>query len=287
MSLANRIALRLLPWVDDELFTKIQFLYKQRHWLNLDVPQTLNEKIQWLKLRHRDPQLPKLVDKYAVRNFVRERIGEDHLIPLLGVYEHADDIPFEQLPPRFVIKATHGSGWNLLCFDKDQYDWELAKRKIAHWLSMNFFQVGREWAYRDVPPRVVCEVMIDDGNGQPPPDDKIFCFHGEPLLIQVDLDRFGKHRRNLYDTQWNLLPVEFEYPLGNPGLATPENIGKMIDVAKVLSADFPFVRVDLYSTHSRVYFGEMTFFPEKGVGRFRPYRFDEEFGRHLDLSCYQ
>jgi len=287
MSLANRIALGLLPWIDDEIFTKIQYLYKQRRWLNLDLPQTFNEKIQWLKLRHHDPRLTNLVDKYAVRDFVHERIGEEYLIPLVGVYEHADDIPFDQLPARFVIKATHGSGWTLLCFDRNHYDWEQAKKRIAHWLSSNFFRVGREWAYRDVPPRVVCEEMIDDGSGQPPPDYKIFCFHGEPRLIQVDLNRFSGHRRNLYDTQWNLLPTEFEYPVGDPELAAPPNLGKMLNVAKLLSASFPFVRVDLYSTPRGVYFGEMTFFPEKGVGRFRPYRFDEEFGRHLDLGCCQ
>ena len=287
MSLANSIAPRLLPWINDEMFTKIQFLYKQKRWLNLDVPRTFNEKIQWLKLRHRDPRLTRLVDKYAVRDFVRERIGEDYLIPLLGVYEHADDILFKQLPARFAIKATHGSGWNLLCFDKDQYDWELAQRKIAHWLNLNFFQVGREWAYREVPPRIICEELIDDGNGQSPPDYKFFCFHGEPQLIQVDLNRFSGHQRNLYDTQWNLMPVEFEYPVGNPEPRAPANIGEMMDVAKLLSDGFPFVRVDLYSTQGKIYFGEMTFFPEKGVGRFRPYRFDEEFGRHLDLSCYQ
>jgi hypothetical protein len=261
----------------------IQFAYKQRHLPNLKCPKTFNEKIQVLKLTCRDPRLPTLVDKHAVRGFVASRIGAEFLIPLIGCYQNASEIDFNSLPEQFALKANHGSGWNIICMDKSELDWPAAVDKMDRWLRMNFHRIGREWAYCSVPRRIVCEELITDENGNLPNDYKFFCFDGVPRFIQVDLDRFSGHSRNLYDTDWKLLPLEFEYPAGPKDHSAPSNLREMLQIAAKLSAGFPFVRVDLYSETGRTYFGEMTFYPEKGLGRFRPRSYDRIFGDFLDL----
>jgi len=284
MSLLNKISPVLLSFLSDKAYSVVQYVYKQRRFPDLKNPRTFNEKIQWLKLNCRDPRLTSLVDKYEVRRYVESKVGAKHLIPLLGVYENPSEIEFHKLPARFVLKATHGSGWNILCRDQAQLDVPAARITMTKWQATNFYRVGREWAYLAVPPRILCEEMITDAHDNPPPDYKFFCFHGKPCFIQVDLDRFSGHRRNMYDSEWQLLPLEFEYPSEPNQVPPPANLSEMLQIAARLSEDFPFVRVDLYSVLGKVYFGELTFYPEKGVGRFRPAAYDRVVGDCLDLS---
>jgi hypothetical protein len=200
------------------------------------------------------------------------------------VYESPEQIPYDTLPDRFVLKVTHGSGWTILCRDKSEFDRNFAAERLSRWLQTNFFDVGREWAYREIKPRIVCEQFISDDGTNPPLDYKIFCFHGEPKYIQVDYHRFTAHTRNIYDLDWRQLPCRFEYPNEKRLHEPPKVLPELIAMARRLSSEFPFVRVDLYVVGSRIFFGELTFYPEKGVGRFRPREYDYVFGSHIDLS---
>jgi len=283
MSLANKLAPLILGPFSDRAYTIIQFLYRLKKIPNLNDPKSFSEKIQWLKLHQRDPLLPRCVDKYLAREYVAEKVSAEILVPLIGVYERADEVPFDELPESFVLKATHGSGWNIICRSKAGLDVAEARATMSAWLNSNFFDVGREWAYREIQPRVVCETFLKEPDGEPPTDYKFFCFNGEPKFIQADFDRFQGHRRNLYDTAWNLLPCSLEYQSDPKPHAAPALLSDLLEVARKLSADFPFVRVDLYANDGQIYFGELTFYPGKGVERFSPQSYDREFGDLLNL----
>jgi hypothetical protein len=218
-----------------------------------------------------------------VRDFVTQKLSHDFLVPLLGVFNSPDEIDFDSLPDRFILKATHGSGWNVICRNRSSFDRDKAIASLRKWLGMNFFNVGREWAYKDLQPRIICEELLLDADRSIPEDYKIFCFSGEPLYIQVDFDRFSHHKRNFYDPEWNLLPFGLEYPNDERRYPLPELHPELLNAARRLSAGFPFVRVDLYAVRGRVYFGEMTFYPGKGVERFNPRDFDEVLGSKLTL----
>lgn len=284
MSLANRLAPKLLRFLSDKDFARIQCLWHQKQWPRIENPRTFNDKIQWLKLYWRDERLPRLVDKWAVRSFVEERLSRDYLIPAIGVYDRPEDIPWDELPEQFVLKATHGSGWNIICRDRSEFDREEACKKLSGWLDKNFYSIGREWAYTQVPPRIIAEEYLSDLEGEHPLDFKIFCFHGEPLYVQVDYDRYTRHTRNLFDRDLKRLECSYEYPVAPERRELPGNMPELFEKARALSEGFPFVRVDLYSVKGQIYFGEMTFYPEKGVGVFDPPSYDLEFGKHLDLT---
>jgi FkbM family methyltransferase len=251
---------------------------------NFDRPRTFNEKIQAYKLRYRLPLLSTLADKCAVRAYVQARVGGDHLIPSLGCYDSFADIPVASLPRRFVLKATHGSGWNIFCHDKAAFDWAAAQSQMDEWLATNFHMRFREWAYRDVRPRIIVEEMLLDQYGQLPPDFKFFCFDGQPRLVQVDFDRSRNHTRSFYDLQWKKLPFRLQYPDHEAPIEAPATLPAMLDVAGKLSQQLPFVRVDLYEIASTVRFGELTLYPEAGFGVFEPPIWDETMGEWFDAS---
>jgi hypothetical protein len=251
--------------------------------LNLAAPQTFNEKIQWLMLYHRIPEVRRLADKYEVRNYVAQQVGGWLLNDLYGVWDHPSALVFDQLPKSFVLKVTSGSGQNILCRDKSQLDLEKTQRKLAKWMKRSEYRVAREWCYKDIRPRIICERLLSDEGGAIPSDFKFFCFNGEPLFVQLDTDRFTNHRRDLFDLDWKLLPFRIEYPSCGREVQRPPNIETMISVARSLSRGFPFVRVDLYSIRERVIFGEMTWYPEGGLGRFTPEIYDLHLGQALTL----
>jgi hypothetical protein len=283
MSLISRIASRLLGALSDSNYTRLQFLWRLHALPNLARPRTFNEKIQWLKINFREPLLIQCVDKLRVRDYVQSVLSEDVLVPLLGVYRAAGHIPYADLPERFVLKATHGSGWNIICRNKSTFDHVAANAKLTEWLKSSFYPVGREWPYRHVEPQIVCETYLDAGDGEAPTDYKVFCFHGVSKFIQVDSNRFSDHTRVLYDLDWKQLPVRFEYPVSSTPVPRPRNLTRMLEAAEALSAPFPFVRADFYSLGDELYFGELTFFPEKGVGKFNPRSYDLEIGKLLTL----
>ena len=275
-----------LLWESDEKRIRRKFRQEMGRELNLADPRTFNEKQLWLNLRHRDSRWVECSDKYAFREYVRRRIGPDYLIPLLGVYEDSASIDPGTLPERFVIKATHGSGWNLIVPDKKALDWDDAKRSLQDWLSRNYYAHKREWQYRDIPPRLIVEEFLDPGGGAIPSQFQFFCFRrGEDrtILVQVDFDEQTDHRRDYYDEDWNRMPFASRVPNAEREAPRPERLEEMLSIARRLSEDFPFVRVDLYEVRDRIYFGEMTFTSGGGMSSFDPPEWDRTLGDLMGL----
>lgn len=236
--------------------------------LDLEHPKTFNEKIQWLKLYDTTPLKTLLADKYLVREWVKEKIGEKYLVPLLGVWEHFDEINFDCLPDQFVLKTNHGSGWNLIVRCKSDMDLKSSAEKFDQWLKRNYaFVYGLELQYMNVPPKILAETYIADLDGEIL-DYRFFCFNGKPVYVWVDIGSgTTHHKRNIYDINWNLQSYKVNYPLIEPAPEKPTTFDEMVECASKLSKDFAFVRIDFYSVNGRVYFGEMTFTPQSGTGK--------------------
>lgn len=248
--------------------------------LSLKYPQTFTEKINWLKLRTKIEDGRRLADKYEVRKFVEDRIGSQFLIPLIGVYKSSNEIEFEKLPEKFVLKATHGSGWNIRCRDKSKLKTNKVKVKLDEWLARNPYYLSREWQYDVSNARIICEYYLGDNIK----DYKFFCFDGEVKYVQVDIDRFTKHKRNIYSKEWSLLSIEINYPRYDGVISPPARLDEMISLAEQLSKGLMFSRIDLYWYNEHVYFGEITLFPGGGSEPFDSYNSDLEFGRELVLD---
>ena len=270
--------------LSDRRYLRKRFKQRLGRELNLANPTLYNDKLQWLKLHWHDPLAPSLVDKYSVREYVSEKIGEEFLNNLIAVYDRPEEIDFDRLPDSFVLKATHGSGWNIICCDKAVLDRQLARKKLRRWLRRNAYANGRSWVYKNIKPRIVCEEYLQDRKTGDLRDYKIFCFSGRPFLIQVDFSRFVNHRRNLYSPSWDLMTAQFQYPSSpNVELEKPPQLQDMLSLAAQLAEPFPHCRVDFYIVDERIIFGELTFFPESGFGRFHPQQMEVELGAALTL----
>lgn len=253
------------------------------NWKN---PTTFNEKLQWLKLYNRNPLYTTLVDKYAVKEWVANKIGEEYVIPTYGVWDSFNQIDFDRLPNQFVLKTTHsgGSSGVVICRDKASFDFADAKAKLTASLKSNTYLIGREWPYKDVPRRIIAEKYLSDVGELK--DYKFFCFNGEPKFFKIDFGRFVHHHANYYDTECKILPFgeescppEFDEPI-----SIPSNIEKMFEIARILAYDIPFIRIDLYSFSSIIMFGEMTLFPAGGAGVFRPNSWDYIIGNMIHIK---
>ncbi|PRD46849.1 ATP-grasp fold amidoligase family protein [Sphingobacterium haloxyli] len=283
--------LNLKNSINNALYTDYAFCrktYKKTHgeYPNIDLPQTFSEKLLWSMFNHRDQVYIQCADKFEVRDYVKRKIGEEYLINSFGVFDHVDSIDFRSLPNQFVIKATHGSGWNIIVEDKDRENISNIRKRIRYWLKTNYFEFNREWPYKYMKKRVICEEFIGEERGTPPEDYKFFCFNGEPKLIQLDIGRFTSHKRNVYDTEWSRIGgVEIAHEQDENNIyPKPKNLKEMIDVARKLSEDFNHVRIDLYNVQGKVYFGEMTFFHGAGSAEyFRPKEFHLQLGEWFDL----
>jgi len=253
--------------------------------INLENPKSLSEKIQWIKLHRNLEILSPYVDKYEVRRFVKERIGENYLNPLIGVYDHIDEIDRDSLPSRFVIKATHGSGMNIVVKDKKSADWNEISRKLKRWMKTNYYYWGGESCYKKIRRRIIVESYLEDSSGSLN-DYKFYCCEGEPLGLHVDFDRFGNHTYRIYDQDWNEFEKETTPHPMPPYLLKPEKLDEMLEICRKLSKGFSYVRVDLYCASGRVYFGELTFTPGNGFEVFDPVRSDYYFGLPLDVHRY-
>ena len=270
----------------DKLYLQLLFRLKMGRRLDLDNPKSFNEKIQWLKLYNRNPLYTTLVDKFAVKDYVAEKIGEEYVIPTLGVWNNANEIDFDQLPDQFVLKTTNGGGGDVvICKDKSKFDKGEAVNQLNKGLKKKIYMRYREWPYKNVCPRIIAEKYMNDENGELK-DYKFFCFNGDVKCIQVDYDRFVEHHRNMYDADWNLLPFTIMYPPKKDFvIEKPQNFDKMIEIAKSLSKEFPHVRVDLYNISGNIYFGELTFYHASGMKKFTPESWDYQFGEWLRLPC--
>ncbi|USD17470.1 glycosyl transferase [Priestia megaterium] len=272
-------------WMDDKTYLKLVYWGETKQKLNLNNPITFNEKVQWLKLYDRDIQYSKYADKYEVRNFVKDKIGEDYLIPLIGIYNSVDEIKWDYLPEKFVIKCTHGSGSNIICNNKSNLDINESTEKINTWMKKNWYWFGREWSYKNIKPRIICEKYMVDESGVELKDYKIFCFDGKPQLIQVDFNRFVHHKRNIYTTEWNFVDASIRYPNdASVKIERPSNLEKMLELASKLSESIPQVRIDFYSIKDNIYFGEMTFYHGSGFEEFEPKSLGVQMGQWIELN---
>lgn len=254
--------------------------------LNLDNPTRYSEKLQWIKLYDRCPLYSKLVDKYEVKSYVSERIGEEYIIPTLGVWNAFDDINFENLPEQFVLKCTHDSGGLVICTDKKQLNIDNARTKINKSLKTNYYKLFREWPYKNVTPRIVAEkFMVDNATGELR-DYKFYCFDGVVRALGIYSDRgAGKTTKaDYFDRDFNWLDLKWGYEHAIERPEKPSLYDKMIEIAESLSQGFPEVRVDLYLCNNRVYFGELTFFDGGGFDSFEPDSWDEVFGSWIALK---
>ncbi len=274
--------------MSDEEFLKKAFKVHMGYELDLENPRTFNEKLQWLKLYDRNDLYTKVVDKYLVKNWISDIIGTECIIPTLGVWDRFEDIDFDKLPDKFVLKTTHDSGTVIICKDKSSFRIGEAKKRIEKSLANNFFLGGREWPYKNVMPRVISEQYIEDKfrTGQIN-DYKVFVFEGTACLIQVDFDRFTDHHRNFYDLNWNYVPFTIGYPT-NPAriIDRPECLGKLIDKAEKISMALNnphFIRTDFYIIEKQIYFGEVTFYHGSGFKTFNPPEWDRILGDKIVL----
>ena len=279
--LLRRLA-RVLP---DKLY--VQFLYLKSHGrlLRLHRPQTFNEKLQWYKLYYREPLMATLADKYEVREYLQARGYGALLNEFFGVYDSADEIDFSSLPDRFVLKATHGSSMNIICRDKKNLDWEKCRVLLNRWLRTDFFYSGRQWAYKNIKPRLLCERYLQNEEYKELIDYKFYCYHGKPEVLFVCNGRHaaGGVKYNIYDMDWNRIYASKGRPCSELAIEKPENFAAMIAIAKELCEKFPFIRVDLYSIKGKVIFGEFTFYPDSGMVPYIPYQYNYFFGNFFVL----
>ena len=270
--------------IPDKQYIQLQYRWRFNKRLDLNNPLTFSEKLQWLKLYNRQPEYSMMVDKYAVKKYVAEIVGEKYIIPTLGVWDKPEDIEWDKLPDQFVLKCTHDSGGLVICHDKLQFDKGKAIKKLSKCLKANYYWPYREWPYKKVKPRIIAEKFIVDESGKELKDYKIFCFDGIPKIIQVDYDRFVEHKRNLYDTGWHRLPLTIGYPSNwNREFEKPQGLDKMLEIASLLSTGYPHLRVDLYNMKGNVLFGELTFFHGSGFEKFSPDEWDYKFGEWITL----
>lgn len=257
--------------------------------LNLDNPSTYCEKLQWLKLHDRNPMYTQMVDKVAMKDWVSERVGSEHVVPLLGVWDTFGEIDRESLPEQFVIKTTHDSSGLAVCKDKSAFNWLAAEKKVGRSLSRSYYKQWREWPYKNVRPRVFAEnLLVEKGgravDGDALTDYKFFCFNGEPKLMYVSKDTSADPRTDFFDMEYKHLPFRMADPNADEVPPRPAAFEEMKELASVLSAGIPHVRVDFYCVMGQVYVGELTFYHNAGFSQIDPEEWDRKIGEWIDLS---
>ena len=280
-----RFRMFFYEYVSDKDYIQRQYKQRTNKILNLKYPLLYNEKVQYSKLYNHDPRMKKLADKAEVRSYVEKCIGSQYMTHLYGVYNTVDEIPFDMLPESFVVKLTNGSGFNYICKKKTDNDIKKIKKRFNQWLKLDFYMLGREWAYKDMKNRIICEEYLESTGSEGLNDYKVFCFNGEPKIIQVDFARFTNHKRNLYTPEWIFLNQRVAYendPHAN--LLPPSNLEDMLRCARELSKGFPHVRVDFYSIDNRLIFGEMTFYHGAGYLHFENEDFERQLGSYWEID---
>ena len=273
--------------LSDEEFLKKVFPKYMGYPLDLENPKTFSEKLQWLKVNYREPIQTVMVDKHEAKHFIAHRVGDQYIIPTLAVWDSVEDIDFDALPNQFVLKCTHDSGGIVICKDKSSLDREAAKAKLRASLKRDYSKIAREWAYQNVPRRIIAEKYISELGNDDLLDYKMYSFHGEPKLTVVCSDRFSKTgtRMNFYDINWEPMGIHFgHYPPLSTEFPKPATYEEMKRLTAELSKDCPFLRVDFYEIKGRLYIGELTFFPGAGLEQFCPMTKDYELGEWLHLE---
>ncbi len=283
--LLNKNYFNIFNIINDKSYLKIKYKLKIGKKLDFDNPQTFNEKIQWLKLYDRNPRYTTMVDKYEVKNYVANIIGQEYIIPNIKIYDKFDEIDFLKLPNQFVIKCTHDSGGLVICKDKNNFDIKEAKKKINNSLKHNYFYGGREWPYKNVVPRILVEKYMIDSKKQELNDYKVFCFNGHPKMTLVCSERFSSKNmiKTFFDNNWHMLPIVESGHRTDENIEKPVNFSKMLKLSEKLAEGIPFVRIDWYDINGKLYFGEITFYPNSGYEKFSPEKWNKIIGDYLNL----
>ena len=279
--LQNRCNFRILS---DKAYLSICYKLSMGEKLNLENPVTFTEKLQWLKIYDRKPEYTRMVDKYEAKKFIAEKIGEKYIIPTLGVWDHFDDIDFDNLPEQFVLKCTHDSGGLVIVKDKAKMDKTAARRKIEKCLKKNYFYSAREWPYKDVKPRIIAEkYMENDAGAGELTDYKFFCFGGVPKIAYVSKDISDDPRTDFFDMNFEHLPIKMRDPNAETPPEKPETFEEMRNIARVLSAGCAHLRVDFYEVNKRIYVGELTFYHCSGMTPIKPEEWNYRLGSWIQL----
>jgi len=280
------IMLKLFDFVPDKLMIALQYKLSTGRWPKLKRPIRFTEKVQWYKLNYHNDVITICSDKYSVREYVSTKGLSDILVPIYGIYDNVKEINFKDLPKKFVLKTTNSSHTNILCTDKSQLNIELAKKTLNSWLNTWISKMGREWGYYNIKPRIICEKLLEKDTNNDLIDYKIFCFNGEPFCLYAIVERFLEDgiKLGIFDTEFNLMPYRRSDIRGlAKEVPKPNNFNRMLEIAKKLSSDFPFVRVDLYNIDGVIYFGELTFYDGSGYKGFIPDEFDFILGEKFKL----
>ncbi len=273
--------------LSDKHYLEMMYYIKMGKKLNLKSPQTYNEKLQWLKLYDRRPEYTIMVDKHKVKSFVAEKIGKQYVIPTIGVWETFEDIDFEKLPERFVLKCTHDSGGLVICKNKSTLDIKQARTKINSCLKRNYFFQNREWPYKNVKPRIIAEQYMEDSADEELRDYKFFAFNGVVRALFIATERENPLEKTKFDFfDENFIHLDFTNGKPNSDILPhrPQQFEKMKELAGILSQGIPQVRIDFYEVNGKVYFGEITFFHWSGMKPFVPKKWDYIFGKWIELS---
>lgn len=271
-------------FMDDRTFIKWEYFSGMGEFPNIDHPTTYNEKLQWLKLNDIHEEYTQIVDKYEAKEYVRSIIGDEYIIPTLGVYDCFDDIDFDALPDQFVLKTTHDSGGVVVCPDKSKLDINKARKKLEKSLRNNYFYEHREYPYKNIKPRIIAEQYMVDESGTELKDYKFFCFDGKCKMLFIATDRcIGDVKFDFFDTDFNHLPFVQGHPWAKKEIQRPAGFDQMVELAERLGKGFPHIRVDLYDINGKIYFGELTFFHFSGNVPFEPAEWDKKIGDWLNL----
>ncbi len=281
--ISNSVLSRLIP---DAIFLKIKYRLRIGKKLNLSNPKTFNEKLQWLKINDSKPEYTSLVDKYKVREYIATNIGEKYLIPLLGVYSSYDEIDFNKLPNEFVLKPNHTSGNIFICKDKIKVSHIELKKTIKKWLNRKYYWIHREWPYKNIKPKILCEKYMVDESGLELKDYKFLCFNGLPKIIQVMSGRNNRNYNiNHFDLKWKRLKISRKnHQESQIYFNKPMKLNEMVSICKILSKKIPFVRIDFYSINELIFIGEITFYPTSGFMDFTDEKDDYLLGSWIKLS---
>ena len=278
----KRTILFFASLVPDKIYIQMTAKGKLGYSINLDNPLTFNEKLNWLKLYNRNPLYTRMADKYEAKGIVAERIGSQYVVRNLGCWQSFDDIDFDALPDRFVLKCTHDSSGAIVCRDKSTFDKNTARKRINLSLSMNYFYACREWPYKNIQPRIIADELLDDHSGKELNDYKFWCFNGVPKYMYCTVKSNDVYE-NFYDMDFKPVDINHGFRRRKPEFERPEDFNLMKELASKLSKGLPFVRVDFFYVAGRVYFGEYTFFDWAGLQPFRSRQQDMELGELIEL----
>ena len=281
----KRFILLVASFVPNKTYVRLVAKGKLHYWINLEDPKTFNEKLNWMKLYYHRPEFTQMADKYDVKKLVADRIGEQYVVKNLGCWDSFDEIEFDKLPDKFVLKTTHDSSGAFVCKDKRTFGYQKVRKEMNVWLGVNYFYACREWPYKDVPPRIIADELLEDKNGKNLLDYKFWCFDGKPTFMYCTVKRNKSEIfENFYDMNFNPVAINHGYPRHQPEFEKPDGFAKMKDLAAKLSEGLPFIRVDFFYVDGKVYFGEYTFYDWAGLQPFISRDMDLQLGKLINLS---